>query len=158
MAEDNENEEERGFKIIDRRGEEKEEAPAKAEEPPTPSERESGSPRSGEPEQGTGGAGQSTNPQSDDQPDPQANPFEGDEAFAQFILSLATSAYMHLGLVPGPDGKPSERNLPLARQTIDMLSMLEAKTKGNLSAQEDELFQKVLSELRMMFVEEQKKP
>ena len=75
--------------------------------------------------------------------------------FSTFVLSLGTSALYHLGVLPHPEGagSPPEPNLPLARQTIDTLEMLEAKTRGNLDAEEAKLVENLLYELRMRFVE-----
>jgi len=71
-----------------------------------------------------------------------------------FILSLSTSALYQMGLVPGPEGvKVPEPNRALARQTIDTLEMLQEKTRGNLDPQESKLFENLLYELRMRFVE-----
>ena len=73
--------------------------------------------------------------------------------FSTFVLSLATSALYHLGMTEGPEGAPTgEANLPLARQTIDTIEMLQEKTQGNLSDDETKLVQSVLYELRMAFV------
>lgn len=73
--------------------------------------------------------------------------------FAHFCLSLATSAQMALGLIPHPEGKTTSRELPMARQTIDVLAMLQEKTKGNLSAEESQLLEELLYMLRMQYVE-----
>lgn len=74
--------------------------------------------------------------------------------FSSFVLSLATSALYHLGLVPDPEtGKHPERDLPLARQTIDTLALLEEKTRGNLSEDELKLLSSVLAELRLRYVD-----
>ena len=73
--------------------------------------------------------------------------------FSTFVLSLATSALYHMGMTEVPEGAPQpEKNLPLARQSIDTLEMLQEKTRGNLSDEEDKLLQSVLYELRMSFV------
>jgi len=73
--------------------------------------------------------------------------------FATFVLSLATSAMVHMGLVPNPDQHDDEaKNLPLAQQTIDTLEMIQEKTRGNLDPDEAKLLQSVLYELRMGFV------
>jgi hypothetical protein len=77
--------------------------------------------------------------------------------FATFIMSLSHSAVLHLGEAPNPETGKLERNLPLARQTIDLLGVLEEKTKGNLSGDEERLLTQVLFDLRMRFVEVQKK-
>ena len=73
--------------------------------------------------------------------------------FSTLVLSLATSAMMHMGLVPDPaTGETHEKNLPLAHQTIDTLEMLQHKTRGNLEEEEAKLLQSVLYELRMSYV------
>jgi hypothetical protein len=73
--------------------------------------------------------------------------------FGTFVLSLSASALMHLGEAPAPDSKePSPSNLPLARQTIDILEMLAEKTRGNLEPEERELLEAVLHDLRMRYV------
>lgn len=77
--------------------------------------------------------------------------------FATFILSLSSSAAYHLGLVPHPEKESSCLNLPMARQTIDILSILQEKTKGNLSEEEERLLSEILYNLRMAFVRESKK-
>jgi Domain of unknown function (DUF1844) len=76
--------------------------------------------------------------------------------FSTFVLSLGHSALMHLGMVATPDGGAPEVNLPLARQTIDLLSLLEEKTKGNLTVSEGRLLNQLLTDLRMHFVEASK--
>ena len=73
--------------------------------------------------------------------------------FTTFIASLSHSALMHLGEAPPLEGHPAETNLPLARQTIDLLGLLEDKTKGNLTGAEERLLGQVLYDLRMRFVE-----
>jgi hypothetical protein len=74
--------------------------------------------------------------------------------FGAFVLMLATSAQVHMGeaVAPGAEA-PSEVDLELAQQTIDILEMLEAKTQGNLDEEERHLLQSVLHDLRMRFVE-----
>lgn len=72
--------------------------------------------------------------------------------FSMFVLSLTHSALVHLGDAPAPDGK-RERNLPLARQTIDLLAILQEKTKNNLSGEEERLLDQALFDLRLRFVE-----
>ena len=70
--------------------------------------------------------------------------------FNLFVLSLNTSALLHLGEGRDPDGQ-AQRDLPLARHTIDLLGMLEEKTRGNLSGDEERLLHQVLFDLRMRF-------
>lgn len=75
--------------------------------------------------------------------------------FSSLCLSLGTSALYHLGAVGDPEtgAKAAAPNLPLAQQTIDILEMLQRKTKGNLEAEEAKLLEGLLFELRMRFVE-----
>jgi hypothetical protein len=77
--------------------------------------------------------------------------------FATFILSLSHSALMHLGEAPHPETNAIEANLPLAKQDIDLLGVLEEKTKGNLTGDEERLLAQVLFDLRMRYVERTKK-
>ena len=89
-----------------------------------------------------------------DEPEPEAPPRLPKADFAGLALSLATSALFHLGLVPDPEtGQPGPKNLALARHSIDTLEILEDKTRGNLSAEEAELLAKLLTELRIHYVE-----
>jgi hypothetical protein len=73
--------------------------------------------------------------------------------FATFVLSLSHSVLMHMGEAPHPDGEVARKDLPLARQTIDLLGLIEEKTKGNLTGDEERLLSQVLYDLRMRFVE-----
>ena len=73
--------------------------------------------------------------------------------FAGFLISLGSSAFVHMGLVPDPEtGKTRTPNLAIARQTIDMIELLEEKTRGNLSDDEVSLLRNLLTDLRMRFV------
>ena len=77
--------------------------------------------------------------------------------FASFVLSLAHTAAVHFGDVPDPmTGAESEPNLPAAQQMIEILALLEEKTRGNLTAQERQLLEQLLYELRMRYVEAEK--
>jgi hypothetical protein len=76
--------------------------------------------------------------------------------FHTFILSLGSSALLHLGELDGPDGQPSEPDLPLAKHTIDVIAMLQAKTRGNLTAPEANLVESLLYDLRLRYVEKTK--
>ncbi len=71
--------------------------------------------------------------------------------FYTFCLSLGSSAFMHLGDAPLPDGTTAE-NLVLAKQTIDILGMLQDKTRGNLTNEEGQLLTNLLYDLRMKYV------
>ena len=74
--------------------------------------------------------------------------------FTNFVLSLSTSALFHFGDFPDPEGGKTEKNLPAAKQTIDILDMLNDKTKGNLNENENNLIQGALYELKMRYVKE----
>ena len=76
--------------------------------------------------------------------------------FTTFILSMSTSALVHLGEAYEPGSEP-QLNLPMARQTIDLLGLLEDKTRGNLTGEEERLLHQVLFDLRMRFVASSKK-
>ena len=78
-------------------------------------------------------------------------------SFTAFVLSLATTAAIHLGDVADPStSKPLEPNLEGASQMIEILSLLDQKTRGNLTAEERQVLEQVLYELRMRFVEASK--
>lgn len=73
--------------------------------------------------------------------------------FSTFILSLASSALIHMGEAPDPvSGEKSAANLPMAHQSIDLLAMLQEKTKGNLTADETRFLETLLYDLRMRYV------
>jgi hypothetical protein len=74
--------------------------------------------------------------------------------FTNFVLSLSTSALFHFGDFPDPEGGKAQKNLPAAKQTIDILDMINEKTKGNLNENENSLIQGVLYELKMRYVKE----
>jgi hypothetical protein len=75
-------------------------------------------------------------------------------SFAGFVLSLASTAAIHFGDIPDPiSGQRAEINLEGAAQMIEVLSLLEQKTRGNLTAEERDILGQVLYELRMRFVE-----
>lgn len=76
--------------------------------------------------------------------------------FASFILSLHTSVLFHFGDLKDPANEKTMRNLPAAKQTIDLIRMLQEKTKGNLDEYEKKLIEEVLFELRMRYVKESK--
>jgi hypothetical protein len=78
--------------------------------------------------------------------------------FAGFIFSLSTTAMYHFGDFPDPVTKEAKRNLFAAKQTIDILSILKAKTEGNLEEDEKQLLDGILYELRMRFVKEMTHP
>jgi Domain of unknown function (DUF1844) len=72
--------------------------------------------------------------------------------FDTFVLGLASTALIHLGEGPDPETGSVQPNLVLARQSLDLLELLFRKTKGNLTVDEERLFQNVLTDLRLKFV------
>ena len=74
--------------------------------------------------------------------------------FLGFVLSLAHTVAVHLGDVPDPvSGQTMPANLPAAQQMLDILSLLEEKTRGNLTAEERQLLEQLLYELRLRYIE-----
>ena len=77
--------------------------------------------------------------------------------FNAFVVSLATTAAVHFGDVPDPEsGELPQANLEAAGHAIEMLSLLEEKTRGNLTEEEKSFLGQVLFELRLRYVEAQK--
>lgn len=76
--------------------------------------------------------------------------------FPTFIMSLNASALFNLGVLDNPSTGKKEKNLSLAKQTIDILCMLEEKTRGNLSKDEDLMLKNILYDLRIIYVKEMK--
>lgn len=77
--------------------------------------------------------------------------------FSSFILSLGSSALFHFGEIPDPVSGAQQRNLDLARQSIDILVILRDKTTGNLSENESRLLESLLHDLQMRYVQERTK-
>ena len=73
--------------------------------------------------------------------------------FSTFVLSLSSSVLFHLGEIPDPSTGAKTADLPLAKQTIDILGMLEEKTKGNLTTDEKNLLSNILYDLRMRYIQ-----
>jgi len=77
--------------------------------------------------------------------------------FATFILSLSSSAMLHFGDFEDPVSGKKEKNLTMAKQTIEMIDMLKEKTKGNLTPEEERLLENILYELKIRYVKESNK-
>ncbi len=124
-----------------------------------------------EPEASSPDAKDTTKPEDTDKPEePEGKPEEkeggspldekatgGDEEippidFMSFIMSLSTSALIYLGEIPDPVDNETKKIIPLAKQMIDLISLLKEKTKGNLTAEEEKYMENILFELRMLFV------
>jgi hypothetical protein len=122
-------EEEKGFVVKDKR------FSAKKEETPEPQAKEERGPEE------TPGEGTFTQ----EGPLPEIN-------LTHFIFSLSTSALIQLGEVQDPFTEKTAKNLPLAKQTIDLIGMLKEKTKGNLTPEEGKMIEYILYDLRMRYV------
>ncbi|NKE69409.1 DUF1844 domain-containing protein [Candidatus Manganitrophus noduliformans] len=139
-------EEEKGFQVRDRRAYLKETDPEKR------SEKE----RTEKPASASNKETQAASPGREEQAHPSAED-SFPVHFSSFILSLATSALIHLGQEANPATGERSVALPAARQVIDLITLLEEKTKGNLTPDEETLLQQVLFTLRLKFVEVEKK-
>ncbi|MBI5512998.1 MAG: DUF1844 domain-containing protein [Deltaproteobacteria bacterium] len=74
--------------------------------------------------------------------------------FTTFVLSLSSTALVHLGVHAAPGGpSPGEPSLALARQTIELLTLVRDKTHGNLTGEEERLLDQVLHDLRLRFIQ-----
>jgi hypothetical protein len=130
--------EEKGFKIVDRR--------ASSQEVEKESKPE-GSSAQQEPEKKTP---ENANKESQKIPVPEAN-------FLHLLLTFYTEAQRGLGIVPHPLTKKIEKDMAQAKYMIDVLGLLKDKTKGNLTPEEDRALADMLFDLRMTYVEEMKK-
>ncbi len=74
--------------------------------------------------------------------------------FSTFVVSLNASALLHLGAIEDPTTGQTNKNLSMAKQTIDILNLLEEKTVGNLSTEETNLLKNILYDLRIIYVKE----
>ena len=74
--------------------------------------------------------------------------------FPTFVASLNASALLHLGAIEDPSTGKKDKDLPMTKQTIDILNMLQEKTSGNLSKEEEDMLKNILYDLRIMYVKE----
>lgn len=77
-----------------------------------------------------------------------------DPLFLQLVLSLQMGAWQQLGKIANPMTGKVERDLPMAKMTIDMLGMIQQKTSGNLESQEKQVLDHALYELRLNYIDE----
>lgn len=73
--------------------------------------------------------------------------------FIEFVLMQAQQVALLLGKIPGPEGKPLDPNLPVAKLFIDQLEMIREKTRGNLEPDEAKTLDTVLADLQLAYVE-----
>ena len=83
----------------------------------------------------------------------QSQPGLPEADFAGLVSMLATQAYYAMGLIQAEEGKQPEPNFDIAKYNIDILGVIQEKTKGNLSEEEDKLMESTLHQLRMLFVQ-----
>lgn len=133
------------FKVVDKRHEREESDVGGAASPGTVAD--SSQTSGAMPHDGAGGPGRLK----DEVPPPPAD-------FTALVVSLASSAYLHLGEIPDPEGRQPVLNLEVARHTIDMLAMLRDKTRGNLTPEESQILQRFLYDLRLKFVAAVERP
>lgn len=134
-------EQEKGFVIKDKRTFSSDTGEARQEDKPEPEEKQDAERRGGPAEDKTGPGTQ------DEIPLPEVN-------FSTFVFSMSSSALLHFGEVPDPATGRKNKNLPMAKHTIDILGMLEEKTRGNLTEDESQLLKNILYDLRMRYVKE----
>ncbi|MGM5487934.1 MAG: DUF1844 domain-containing protein [Nanobdellota archaeon] len=80
-----------------------------------------------------------------------------EDMFTQLILGLQSSAFMLLGKVANPATGDTYRNIDEAKRTIDILMMLQEKTKGNLTETEEKNLSSIIAQLQLNYAEEKKK-
>jgi hypothetical protein len=129
----------KGFKVVDKRGMPDEERP-KPEAPASPvPPTETGN------RPGAGGVEGKKSPAGEPS-------MVGGPSFLDLVGMLQFGAMAHLGMVQAPDGKRSPVNLPAAKDSIDILAILQEKTKGNLTSEENEVLGEGLYHLRMAYL------
>jgi len=147
-----EEKDDKGFKVIDRRGRE-EATPPPPKAPPVESpgavaadgnsgENEGASPPK-PPAEGTGEAAAKEG---------KGRSSLGVPRFLDLVQSLQMGAMVGLGMLQGPDGKRPPVDLPAAKDAIDLLGILQEKTKGNLTKDEEEVLREGLYHLRMGYM------
>ena len=80
-----------------------------------------------------------------------------ESSFSSLVLMLATGVYTNLGLIADPVTKKTKTDLPIAKNTIGLLDVINEKTKGNLTKEEEGFLLNILSDLKMKYVETKKK-
>lgn len=131
--------EKKGFRVVDRRGVEKEEPPAEAAPPPPRTEGE------------TGNRETSAGVHGGKSPEARASS-PGGPTFLDLVMTLQMGAMANLGMVQSPEGRRLPVNLSAAKDSIDMLEVMEAKTRGNLTEEESAVLKDGLYHLRMAYV------
>jgi hypothetical protein len=81
---------------------------------------------------------------------------ELETSFSTLILSIGSSAAMGLGLAPNPSTGKTEKDVNMAKFNIDLLLMLQDKTKNNLTDEEEKFLKQLIADLQMKFIEQSK--
>jgi hypothetical protein len=140
-----EEKDQRGFRVTDRRrfseaGEPRSEESAPAGEPDQPASARAERPASP--------------PSTTEETPPHEGSYDDEPvSFSTFVLGLSTQALLHLGEIPNPMTRALERDLTAAKQVIDILGILREKTRNNLDPSEEALLDSVLYDLRLRYVE-----
>ena len=151
-----EEKQDQGFRVSDRRrfaGSESGEAPQEEKAPEGDKKPAESQQAAGEKPDAAGQEGAAKKPEAEKREEPTALP---EINFATFVVSLSSSALINLGIAPDPMTGEQKKDLAIAKQTIDMLAMLQEKTRGNLTEDEAQLMESMLYDLRMRYVAESK--
>lgn len=89
------------------------------------------------------------------EPSPNQDTNKLEASFSTLILSIASSAAMSLGLAPNPATNKTEKNLEMARFNIDLLVVLQEKTKNNLDKEEGDFLESVIRDLQLKYIQQQ---
>lgn len=134
--------ERKGFRVVDKRGMEKEEPPAETPKAP---------PASPETPQESGNRPGPSGVQGGKRPEGRRSSIAG-PTFLDLVMTLQMGAMVNLGMVQTPEGQRTSVNLPAAKDSIDMLEVLQNKTRGNLDEEEKEVLSEGMYHLRMAYV------
>jgi Domain of unknown function (DUF1844) len=148
MADQEEKQEGKGFTVQDRRRFSPETGEAREDTPDAPNA------PSAEPEPSAAATAAASESAAESEKVQEALP---EINFSTFVISLSTQALMHLGEIADPLSGKVSKDIPVAKQMIDIIGMLKDKTKGNLNAGEERLTEEILFDLRMKYVEAVKK-
>jgi hypothetical protein len=140
-------ERERGFTVSDRRR-----FSSEADERESDASEAGGEPQRGGPRERDAGATSETSSPPPLHSDEDRGPLP-EMTLSTFVMSLSTQVLMLLGEIPNPIDNAVRRDMVAAKQVIDILGMLKEKTRGNLESNEEALFENVLYDLRMRYVE-----
>ena len=151
-----EEKDDKGFKVIDRRGQEQPSPPPSPQTPEVPpgvaSEGMPSEAGSGSPPSAGGGFSPPADVQNEKGDAGRPPSALGVPRFLDLVQSLQMGAMVGLGMLQGPDGKRPPVDLPAAKDAIDLLGILQEKTKGNLTKEEEEVLREGLYHLRMGYM------